>query len=314
MKVSIKLLNGDVIELKMEIYSEKIVKDYMYDLFKNRETSSLRLMDMSDMSDMSDMDEDNEEEDEDDMDDEDVNKKKLIAIFVPISMVVKEFITYLNQLVDNSFSCPCCNNNKIKKLHDECKKCAEENGYEPIIQYYDNPTEYFSQINGFINHLSGDSIINKKGITILDILTEKLLDAKKNLVKQKDLFYFYARMCRTSRTEHLKQTLKLLVERFTDIDLQIYNDINIEDCLTDFGIQIGAKMIDIISSIIPDISQQIFWDEEEDDDIMDMNMNDKNDKNDMAFLLSMYDKNNKKLLMNALKRYIVQSRQKNEKE
>jgi hypothetical protein len=218
MKVNVKVLNGDVIVIEMETYSETAVRDALKD-------------ESSDYAHLVEFEKDENEED-----------KNMMAFFTPI-VPVKELLTFLDQAIKwESYG-----GDFLLKLFRQCVQAAKEDGRdEPIVEYYyPDSRKYYNQIVLYNDHYRGDSVITCKGTTLFEEITRRIvMKGKTNVtLKRKEMVDFYEKICETTNKNILEKEMRTLIELCVNGDS--YRSMVV-------------KLIDLISHHIPDVFNEIF--------------------------------------------------------
>lgn len=226
MIVNAKMLNGDLISIEMNVYSQQAVCDslrsYEYNGF-------IKIQDLQEYEN---------------------GDKDVFVIVLPVHQYACEFLAFMEHFRINSFGYP---NADMRDWANECK--AHASGYEPIIQYFEDPYEYCEQIKLFIPLLTGDSFVSENK-TALEAVTDIFLDAGNELgadPTSSTSMIFYNHLCKTSSGQ-IDNIYHRLVEHFTNIDRSLHC---IEDHLWSTCGNVPA-LIRVIRDIRPDLFEETF--------------------------------------------------------
>lgn len=241
MRVNVKFLNGDLLSLNMETYSEQNVRKELY--ASGEHTHAFKLIEV--------------EKDEKDEKEKDEKEKDILVVFLPVHKRGKEFVTMLNQyarytyephyLIDGSL---------FTQWVDECRNCASEQGYESFIKKKSELYYYFSQLPLFLSYsdddgnICGDTYVTADE-TALQFFTNVIVKCHEDVIQDRICLNIYKQLCVTSQTS---QSLTNIASQLYSLD-HLVNFTNregdIEDVLTGNSFMIRGKLLQIIHSVKP---------------------------------------------------------------
>ena len=109
MRVNVKMLNGDLISLEMNIYSEQVVRTHL----SSYSSDPVKIVEI----------EEEEEKDE----------KNVMAVFFPVHKRAKEFVTMLKQYIQYSYEpFDKIDGSLSKQWAEDCVNCAFQ--YQSFVE------------------------------------------------------------------------------------------------------------------------------------------------------------------------------------
>lgn len=233
MRVNVKMMNGDLITMEMETYSEKTVRTHL----SSYSSDPVKIIDI--------------DEDEDQEQDEKKEEKNVMVVFLPVHKRGKEFVTMLNQYVTYSYEPhDLIDGSLSKKWLEECQNCAHEQGYKSFIEKKSDLSYYFNQLPLFLSYsdndenICGDTYVTA-GETALQVFTYVMMACHQEVVQNPICLNAYKQLCKTSSSQSLTNIASHLYDNFRCLGGDI------EDVLSENSFMMRGKLLQIIHSVNP---------------------------------------------------------------
>ena len=153
---------------------------------------------------------------------EENGNKNYTAYIIPIHKFGEEYTTFLFQYTTSWTRNSEDNQNimLINEMINECRECAEKNGYTGIISSKPDLMSYFNQLTLFFNiqenRLRGDSIVHIMNVTAIEFFADVLTNTfSKEIELELEFKKSFKEMLKTSDQVILEKVTKNILYNFT---------------------------------------------------------------------------------------------------
>lgn len=157
---------------------------------------------------------------------------------MPISNYAKEFLVFMEQWRTDSYG----HHGEIEQEWvDACHKAAEEEGREPLIEYFSDSFDYTEQIKKFFPYIRGDTLV-ETGKTAAEVLVEILVNSHSDVANYPVYSHFFL----TIPPENIYNMFYRIIRRFTENT----NDYTcVEDLFAENNVGVCCRLLVILDSV-----------------------------------------------------------------